>query len=156
MYSNGRRLMNKSPDSVESLAIMSLAAQLVRQLRLERRFPARLDEEDYNDISQAGVLAALTLFPRYDPSRGSMRAFMARAMVRAMLNCAWAQAQVGITGDHDALQIWSVDGNTDEEFAHEPGRELSDQIQEAIASPDVAEEIEAFDHVWQTRYARLT
>ena len=139
--------MNKPPDSVESLAIMSLAAQLVRQLRLDRRFPARMDEEDYDDVSQAGVLAALTLFPRYDPSRGSMRAFMARAMVRAMLNCAWAQAQVGITGNHSALQVFEFDDTPQSD-------ELDNADYSLPKADDPADEIEAFDHVWQTRYCR--
>jgi hypothetical protein len=141
--------MEKPPDSVESLAIMSLAAQLVRQLRLDRRFPARMDEEDYNDVSQAGVLAALTLFPRYDASRGSMRAFMSRAMVRAMLDCAWAQAQVGITGDHGALQVYEFDDTPQSD-------ELDNADYSLPKADDPADEIEAFDHVWQTRYARLT
>ena len=128
----------------QAAAIMSLSSAIMAQLRRDGRFPTRLDEEDYDDILQEGALAAWLLISRYDPDRGSLRAFMGRAVARAMLACAWGQAQAGITGDHDSLQVWSVDGPTDEQT----------DIDDALSSPDVAEEIEAFDHVWRTRYSR--
>jgi len=127
-------------DDTHIAAIQALSVSIIAQLRRDGRFPARLDEEDYADISQDGTLAALGLFNRYDPNRGSLRAFMGPAMARAMLACAWAQAQVGITGDHGALQVWSTDDNEAEV--------------ELPLADDVAAEIEAFDHVWQSHYVR--
>lgn len=131
-------------DDTHIAAIQSLSASIMAQLRRDGRFPARLDEEDYEDISQDGVLVALSLFDRYDPNRGTLRAFMARAMARAMLACAWSQAQVGITGDHGALQVWSTDANESEEVSSF----------DMPMADDVAAEIEAFDHVWRAHYVR--
>lgn len=132
-------------DDTHTAAIMALSASIMAQLRREGRFPARLDEEDYDDILQDGTLAALTLFSRFDPDRGSLRAFMYRAMARAMLDCAWHQAQVGITGHHGALQVWSTDANDADVAALD-----------LPMSDDVAAEIEAFDHVWRSHYIKST
>jgi DNA-directed RNA polymerase specialized sigma24 family protein len=123
--------------------IVRLSESIMAQLRRERRFPTRLDEEDYADILQEGTLSALRLLDRFDPARGSLRAFMSRPMARAMLACAWDQAHCGITGNHDSLPVWSLDDNAPQE-GH-------DAIEQPLAD-DVADEVEAFDSIWNAHY----
>jgi hypothetical protein len=116
-------------------------------MRRNGRLPTRLDEEDMNDLESEGTLTALMVVDRFDPERGSLRAYLDKPVARAILKAAWGIANGGITGDHGALQVWSFTDNTDESEDYESSDEM-----ELPASDDVAAEIEAFDHVWHTRY----
>lgn len=130
--------------TVNPVELTAISKAVLAAIRRDGRLPARLDEEDYNDLVQEGLLAALSCLDRFDPQRGNLRAYLNQPIARAQLKEAWRMASVGITGDHSSLQVWSTSDTTD------------DEIDVALErySPDVADEIEAFDHVWQTRYNR--
>lgn len=132
-----------NPEHVTEIVKAVLAAT-----KRSGRLPTRLDEEDYEDLLSEGVLAALLVADKYDPDRGTLRTYLDKPVSRAIIKAAWRIANVGITGDHGALQVWSMD---------DAGAHIDDGVPEELdlpQVPDVAEEIEAFDHVWHTRYTR--
>lgn len=121
--------------------LLKLSAAVLAALRRDGRLPTRLDEEDYNDLLQEGVLAALQARNGFDAARGSLRTYFRKPILRAQLKAAWQIASVGITGDHHGVQVW---------------REDDDSIDlNAIQIDDIADEIEAFDFVWETYYKKI-
>jgi DNA-directed RNA polymerase specialized sigma24 family protein len=123
-------------------AITRLTAAIIANLRRSGRLPTRLNEEDFDDLSQEGILTCLELLPKFDPARGSLGAYMARPAARAILAAAWQQAQVGITGTPpEGVQVW---GESDGD-----GTDLLNTVED----DDVAAEIEAFDYVWHLKYS---
>lgn len=138
--------------------IIALSKAVLAALRRTGRLPVRLDSEDYDDLQSEGVLAALSILDRYDPARGTLRAYLDKPIGRAILKAAWRIANAGITGDHGSLQIFSTDVGIN---AYDHDNNTFDnehpwitEVSAAMSHPDVAEEIEAFDHVWKTRYMR--
>lgn len=94
---------------VDSTELYKLAQGIVASLRQSGKMPSRLDEEDYHDFLQEGVMAALPMLTSFDPARGTLRAYAGKAMARAILRSAWGTATVGITGLHKGIQVWSID-----------------------------------------------
>jgi hypothetical protein len=120
--------------------LLKLSAAVLAALQRDGRLPARLDEEDYEDLLQEGVLAGLLASDGHDPARGSVRTYLSKPIGRAQLKAAWAMASVGITGHHNGVQVYShcADGMADE--------------LDSLQVDDIADEIEAFDFVWHTYY----
>jgi len=125
---------------VDPALLHKLSVAVLAALRRDGRLPTRLDEEDYEDLAQEGILAALVSIGSFDPSRGNLRTYLSKPIARAQLKAAWRTASVGITGDHRGVPVFTDD-------------EAQSAI-EAIQIDDVADEIEAFDYVWHTHYVR--
>jgi hypothetical protein len=125
--------------------LLNLSKAVLAAIQRDGRLPARLDEEDYGDLVQEGILAALENLDNYDPMRGTLRAYLSQPIARAQLTAAWGISSVGMTGNFDAVQVWGIGHNTDDDNDALFGME----------SPDPADEIEAFDHVWQTYYKNI-
>lgn len=135
--------------------IIALSKAVLAALRRTGRLPVRLDDEDYDDLQSEGVVAALAILDRYDPARGTLRAYLDKPIGRAILKAAWRIANAGITGDHGSLQVFSRDTDTNKDFHEDDSLEDHDKMPiDPIIDNDVAAEIEAFDHVWHTRYLR--
>lgn len=142
--------------NAEVLALQDAATKVFHNLRRAGRIPARLDEEEHADAIQEGILASLSLMSHFDPSRGSLSRFLARPMERAMLRAAWKSANLGITGDHGGVQVWSLNNENDEGTTAEMEEEGTDSPIEfdlphdstPIGLGDPAIELEAFEQVW--------
>lgn len=136
---------------VDPVHIIAIVKAVLAALRRSGRLPTRLDEEDYDDLFSEGTAAALMVMATYDPERGSLRAYLDKPISRAIIKESWRIANIGITGDHGSLQVFSTDAHVNDEDTSETDEyEPTDMPQQA----DVAEEVEAFDHVWHSRYAR--
>lgn len=133
-------------EKVDPVLIIDAVKAVLAAIRRSGRLPVRLDEEDMYDLESAGTIAALLALDKYDAQRGSLRAYLDKPIARAILKESWRIANSGITGDHGSLQIFSTDdtqeGEDESEIVNEP----------EFVSPDIAAEIEAFDHIWHTKY----
>jgi DNA-directed RNA polymerase specialized sigma24 family protein len=121
--------------------LYKLANVIVTSLRQSGKLPARMTSEDYNDLLQEGVMAALPMLASFDSARGSLRAYAGKAMARAILSFAWRSATVGITGQHHGIQVWSSD-----DTEHLSQVDITDGYDDDPA--EVEEAIEHIEHLF--------
>lgn len=129
--------------NVDPAILHNLSTAVLAALRRSGRLPTRLDEEDYDDLIQEGIIAGLQAMHNHDPNRGNVNTFLRKPMERAQLRAAWRIANVGMTGDVTSVQVWSIDGASPE---------IEAAVESQLVEPDVAEVVEAFDSVWETHY----
>lgn len=87
--------------------LSKIVSTILTQLRYSGKLPTRLNDEDFHDLHQEGMVAGLAMLPHFDAQRGSMRSYMGRSIARAILAYAWKTSNLGVTGGHDGVQIWS-------------------------------------------------
>jgi DNA-directed RNA polymerase specialized sigma24 family protein len=122
-------------------------------LRRAGKIPARLNEEEYEDAIQEGFIEALGAYPRYDASRGSLVTYLYLPVSRAITRYAWKQATLGITGDHDGVQVHSLDTRDYEVDGAEEALDSDSDIEHIDSNPPLGygnpeTEYLAFESVW--------